>query len=57
MKRLKIAIAGTARSGTHRNLLLEARFDIASFAARVMLDAARGLEHLQPGTRLHSLRA
>jgi diaminopimelate dehydrogenase len=47
---------GTARSGTHQNLLLEARFDIASFAARVMLDAARGLEDLQPGLHRYALR-
>jgi len=47
---------GTARGGTHQNLLLEARFDIASFAARVMLDAARGIVALQPGLHLYSLR-
>ena len=47
---------GTARNGAHQNLLLEARFDIAGFAARVMLEAARGLEHLQPGIHLYSLR-
>ena len=46
---------GTARSGAHQNLLLEARFDAHTFAARTMLDAARRLERLQPGAHRYSL--
>lgn len=46
---------GTARSGAHQNLLLEARFDVATFAARVMVDAARRLPRLKPGVHRYSL--
>jgi diaminopimelate dehydrogenase len=48
---------GTARSGAHQNLLLEARFDVATFAARVMLDAARRLWRLKPRAHRYSLWA
>ena len=46
---------GTAHGGVHQNLLLEARFDAATFAARVMLDAARRLGSLRPGAHRYSL--
>lgn len=46
----------TATAGRHESLLLEARFDAAIFAARVMLDAARGLGQLVPGAHRHVLR-
>jgi diaminopimelate dehydrogenase len=46
---------GTSRSGAHQNLLLEARFDVATFAARVMLDAAARLPALAPGAHPYSL--
>jgi len=46
---------GTARGGAHQNLLLEARFEVATFAARVMLDAARRLASLRPGAHRYSL--
>ena len=46
----------TATAGRHESLLLEARFDAANFAARVMLDAARGLAQLAPGAHHHALR-
>jgi diaminopimelate dehydrogenase len=48
---------GTARSGAHQNLLLEARFDVATFAARVMLDASRRLWQLKPRAHRYSLWA
>ena len=48
---------GTARHGAHQSMLLEARFDIASFAARVMLDAARRLPGMGPGAHRYSLSA
>ncbi len=48
---------GTARSGAHQSLLLEGRFDAAIFAARVMLDAARGLPRLGPGAHRYCLRS
>ncbi len=48
---------GTARSGAHQNILLEARFDPPSFAARVMLDAARHLHRLAPGAHRYTLRS
>ena len=48
---------GTARSGAHQNLLLEARFDVPTFAARVMVDAARRLWRLGPGAHRYSLWA
>jgi diaminopimelate dehydrogenase len=46
----------TATAGRHESLLLEARFDAPAFAARVMLDAARGLAQLAPGAHRHALR-
>jgi diaminopimelate dehydrogenase len=46
----------TATPGHHEGLLLEARFDAPTFAARVMLDAARGLAQLAPGAHRHALR-
>lgn len=46
---------GTARSGAHQNLLLEGRYDVASFAARVMVDAARGTLRLPPGAHRYCL--
>jgi len=48
---------GTARSGAHQNILFEARFDVPTFAARVMLDAARRLPHLMPGAHRYALSA
>lgn len=45
---------GSARRGGHQNLLLEARFDPATFAARVMLDAVRRLERLAPGAHRYA---
>lgn len=48
---------GTARSGAHQNLLLEGRFDVPTFAARVMLDAARRLPSLNAGAHRYSLWA
>lgn len=44
---------GAGRSGTHESVLLEARFDVARFAARVMVDAARALPWLKPGAHLY----
>jgi diaminopimelate dehydrogenase len=46
---------GTAQSGAHQNILLEARFDVPTFAARVMVDAARRLPALKPGAHRYSL--
>lgn len=48
---------GTARSGAHQNLLLEARFDVPTFAARVMVDTVRRLGQLRPGAHRYSLWA
>ncbi len=48
---------GTARHGPHQSLLLEARFDTATFAARVMLDAARRLPGMGPGAHRYFLSA
>lgn len=48
---------GTDVAGAHPSLLLEARFDPPTFAARVMLDAARRLPQLRPGAHPYSLRA
>jgi diaminopimelate dehydrogenase len=39
----------TPRAGEHQSLTLDARFDAAVFAARVMIDAARALPFLYPG--------
>ena len=46
----------TATAGGHESLLLEARFDAPTFAARMMLDAARSLSELAPGAHRHALR-
>jgi diaminopimelate dehydrogenase len=46
---------GTARHGSHQTLLLEGRFEVPAFAARVMLDAARHLPSLKPGAHPYSL--
>lgn len=46
---------GSAASGAHQNILFEARFDVATFASRVMLDAARRLGQLKPGAHRYSL--
>lgn len=46
---------GTARSGAHHNILLEARFSVPAFAARVMLDAALRLPRLAPGAHRYWL--
>ena len=51
-----LARRATATAGRHESLLLEARFDAPAFAARVMLDAARGLAGLAPGAHHHALR-
>lgn len=48
---------GTGRQGAHQNLLLEARFDLYSFAARVMVDGVLRLERLGPGAHRYSLWA
>ena len=48
---------GSAASGAHQNILFEARFDVATFASRVMLDAARRLGRLKPGAHRYSLWA
>ncbi len=42
-------------AGPHSSLLLEARFDLPTFAARIMLDAARRLPTLKPGAHPYSL--
>jgi diaminopimelate dehydrogenase len=44
----------TAAAGEHQSLALDARFDAATFAARVMLDAARRLRALAPGAHLYT---
>ena len=44
--------AGT--SGMHASLLMEARFELAAFAARVMLDAARRIPELRHGAHRYS---
>jgi diaminopimelate dehydrogenase len=46
---------GTGDAGFHPSLLLEARFDAAAFAARVMLDAAGRLPQLKAGAHPYSL--
>lgn len=46
---------GTARSGAHQNIVFEARFDVPTFAARVMVDAASRLTDLAPGLHRYSL--
>jgi diaminopimelate dehydrogenase len=46
---------GTARSGAHQNIVFEARFDVPTFAARVMVDAALRLADLAPGLHRYSI--
>jgi diaminopimelate dehydrogenase len=48
---------GKPHAGAHQNILLEARFDVAVFAARVMLDAFGQLPMLKPGMHRYSLWA
>jgi diaminopimelate dehydrogenase len=48
---------GTSIRGAHQNLLLEARFDLPLFAARVMLDAASRIPSLAPGVHRYALWA
>lgn len=44
-------------TGRHASLLIEARFELAAFAARVMLDAARTIPLLPHGAHRYALRA
>ena len=46
---------GTERTGAHAALLLEARFDVSTFTARIMLDAARRIPSFKPGAHRYSL--
>jgi diaminopimelate dehydrogenase len=46
---------GTATRGAHQSLLLEARFEVEVFAARVMLDAVRRVPYLKHGAHRYSL--
>lgn len=46
---------GSAKHGPHQSLLLETRFDLNAFSARVMLDAARKLPTLRRGGHRYSL--
>lgn len=46
---------GYADHGPHQSLLLEARFDITAFSARVMLDAARSLALLPRGAHPYAI--
>ena len=45
-----------ATAGEHQSLSLDARFDVWTFAARVMLDAARAVPELPPGAHRYGLR-
>lgn len=45
-----------ATSGKHASLLIEARFALAEFATRVMLDAARTVSLLPPGAHRYAFR-
>lgn len=45
----------SAVSGMHASLLLEARFELAEFAARVMVDAARRIPELRHGAHRYTL--
>jgi diaminopimelate dehydrogenase len=44
-----------ARPGEHQSLTLDARFQAATFAAGVMIDAARALPFLSPGAHRYAL--
>lgn len=46
---------GTERTGAHATLLLEGRFDVPTFTARVMVDAAKRIPSLKPGAHRYSL--
>ena len=46
---------GAHQSGPHASLLLEARFEVAAFAAQVMLDAARQLPGLRHGAHRYAV--
>lgn len=46
---------GSAKQGPHQSLLLETRFDLHAFSARVMLDAARKLPSLRRGAHRYAL--
>lgn len=46
---------GTERTGAHATLLLEGRFDVPTFAARVMVDAAKRIPGLKPGLHHYAL--
>ena len=48
---------GSAQKGAHQSLLLEGRFEIGTFAARVMVDAVRRIPALGPGAHGDSLQA
>lgn len=43
------------RAGEHHSLTLDARFEAAVFAARIMIDAARALPFLSPGAHPYAL--
>lgn len=46
---------GTAGAGIHDSLLLEGRFDVHAFSARIMLEAARRLPTRKPGAHRYSV--
>jgi diaminopimelate dehydrogenase len=46
---------GTSGGSAHQTLLLEARFDPARFAARIMLDGARRLPGARPGAYVYGV--
>ena len=46
---------GSATQGPHQSLLLETRFDLHAFSARIMLDAARRLPTLRRGAHRYAL--
>jgi diaminopimelate dehydrogenase len=46
---------GAGGTGLHDTLLLEARFNTANFAARIMLDAARQLPYCRAGAHVYHL--
>ncbi|MCO6426689.1 NAD(P)-binding domain-containing protein [Nitrosomonas communis] len=46
---------GTEQTGAHATLLLEGRFDMPAFSARVMVDAARRIPNLKPGAHRYAL--
>ena len=52
-----MARRGTTGRGIHDSLLLEGRFDVHAFSARIMVDAAKGLRGLKPGAHLYSVLA